>query len=36
MATDNELYHILIPNNYEKVEILPELRPLHLKIPCGG
>lgn len=36
MAADNELYHVLIPNNFERVEILPELRPYHLKIACGG
>ena len=36
MAVEDELYHVLIPNNFEKIEILPELRPFHLKIACGG
>ena len=36
MAAEHELYNILIPNNFEKVEILPELRPSYLKINCGG
>ena len=36
MAAEDELYHVMIPNNFERVEILPELRPFHLKIGCGG
>ena len=32
MAAEDELYNVMIPNNFERVEILPELRPFHLKM----
>jgi len=36
VAPESEKYQLIIPNNeYNNVEVLPEMIPVYLKVPCS-